>query len=98
MLDICVYEFLAHSVGLLCLSSPSQGEQVLHSFKEEMARKNDILQSSKNETIGSTYEGSAKASVAFGNQSTRVITRSMTRAPASIILKQTSHGSNFAVT
>ena len=78
---------LTRSVGPLYLSSISPSEQVLHSLKKEMAPKNVILQSSKNETIRSTSEGSTKASIAFGNQGTRVMTRSMTKAAAFITLK-----------
>jgi len=39
-------------------------------------------------TIGSTSEGSTKASIAFDNPSTRMVTKSMTKAAASITLKQ----------
>ena len=75
-------------MGHLYLSSLSASEQVLHSLKEEMAPKNVILQSPKKETIGSTSEGSTKASIAFGNRSTKMVTRSMTKAATSITLKQ----------
>jgi len=83
-----VFTNLARPVGYLCLSSLSPGGQVIHSFKEEMTPKNAIIQSSKKETIGPTSEGSLKASIAYGNRSTRVTTRSMTRAAASITWKQ----------
>jgi len=44
-----------------------------------MAPKNVIIQSSKKETIGSTFEGSAKTTIASGNRSTGVRTISMTK-------------------
>ena len=53
-----------------------------------MAPKNANIQSSKKETIGSGSKGSAKASIAYDNQSIRVTTRIMTRAAVSITLKQ----------
>ena len=79
---------LARPVEHFYLSSLSPSEQVLNSFKEEMAPKNAILQSSKKENIGSTSEGFVKASIAYANRSTRAMTRSMTKATASITLKQ----------
>ena len=79
---------LARSVGHLYLSSLSPSEQVLNSFKEEMALKNVILQSSKRENIGSTSEGTANASIAYTNRSTKVMTKSMTKAAAFITSKE----------
>jgi len=75
-------------VGHLCLSSLSPSKQVPHSFKEDIAPKNAILQSSKKKAIGSTYERSAKASIASSNQSTGVTTRRLTKVAASITPKQ----------
>ena len=79
---------LAYKVGHLYLSSLSLNEQVLNSFKEEMAPKNAILESSKRENIGSTSKGSAKASIASGSRSTRVMTRSMIKVAAFVTLKE----------
>jgi len=53
-----------------------------------MAPKNAILQSSKKKTTESTSERSTKASIASGNQNTKVMTRNMTKAAAFITLKQ----------
>ena len=75
-------------MGPLCLSYLSPSKQVLHSFEEEIARENAIFQSAKKETIGSTSEGSAKASITSSNGSTRVITRSITKIATSITPKQ----------
>jgi len=53
-----------------------------------MTPKNVILQSSKKEAIGSTFEESTKASIMSDNRSTGVMTRSMTKVATSITPKQ----------
>jgi len=53
-----------------------------------MALKNAIFQPWKKETIGSASEVSMEASITSGNRRTRVITRGVTKANASNILKQ----------
>jgi len=75
-------------VGPLWLSSLSPCKQVLHFFEEERTSENAIFQSLKKETIGSTSEASAKASIAYGKRCTGVMTRSMTKVAAFIIPKQ----------
>jgi len=82
-----VFTNLAWSVGHLCLSSLSPSKQ-LHFFEEDMTPKKAILQPSKKKTIRSAYEGSIKASTGSGNQSTKVMTRSTSKADAFITLKK----------
>ena len=53
-----------------------------------MTPKKAILQPSKKKTIRSAYEGSIKAITGSGNQSTKVITRSTSKADAFITLKK----------
>ena len=53
-----------------------------------MAAKNAIRQPPKKETIKSTSEGPTKASIVHGDRSASVMTRSTTKATASITLKQ----------
>ena len=78
---------LTRSVGPLCLSSLSSSKQ-FHFFEEDMTSKNVILQPSKKKTIESAYEESTKASTRSGNQSTRVMTRSTSKAVVFITLKK----------
>jgi len=79
---------LACPMEHLCLSSHSASKPVINSFEEDMAPKNVIIQSSKKENIGSTSKGSAKASIASGSRSTRVMTRSMIKVAAFVTLKE----------
>ena len=87
MQNLCL-QILARSMGLLYLLSLSPSKQVLHFFEEEMTPENVILQSSKKETIGSTFEVSVKASIESGNRSIGMMIRSMTKAAAFITPKQ----------
>jgi len=64
-----MYTSFWHAQWDLCLTSLSPSKQVLHSFEEDMALENTILQSSKKEAIRSTSEGSINASFESSNQS-----------------------------
>jgi len=74
-------------VGHLCLLSLSPRKQ-FHFFKEDMTPKNVILQPSKKKTIGFAYDGSTKDNIGSGNQSNKVMTRSMSKADAFFTLKK----------
>jgi len=53
-----------------------------------MAPKNVILQPLEKETTRSTSQNSAKATIAYVNQSTRVMNRSIIKVGGSITLKK----------